>query len=134
MFIYFSNFARSLYSSYKNHSKVLHFIESYEGIIVYSFYLSIIMGDDNGSLDWERDIDDEYFTACMAYNILFDAKSQTIVIKGLFLYELSQDGEKYRIIDMFEHWHDRCYVDYCTFSVESIVYDSETRQWKHDRP
>ncbi len=61
MFIYFSNFARSLYSSYKNHSKVLHFIESYEGIIVYSFYLSIIMGDDNGSLDWERDIDDEYF-------------------------------------------------------------------------
>ena len=54
--------------------------------------------------------------------------------KESFLYELSQDGKKYKIIDLFEHWHDRCYVDYCTFSVESITYDSETRKWEHDRP
>lgn len=54
--------------------------------------------------------------------------------KGSFIYELSQDGRKYVITDVFEHWHDRCYVDYCTFSVESITYDSETRKWKHDRP
>lgn len=44
-------------------------------------------------------------------------------------YELSQDGNQYKIVDMFEHWHDRCYTHSPTFSLEVIIYDSETQNW-----
>ena len=64
----------------------------------------------------------------------YPSKLADINAMGCFSYELSQDGRKYMIIDMFEHWHDRCYINYCTFSAESITYDSEMRKWKHDRP
>ena len=55
-------------------------------------------------------------------------------VKDGFSYELSQDGQKYKILDMFTHPHDRCYVGYCTFLAESITYDSETGKWEHERP
>ena len=57
-----------------------------------------------------------------------------VIAEGCFIYELSPDSCQYRIESIFEHWHDRCYVDYCTYSVESITYDSGTHSWRHDRP
>lgn len=51
-----------------------------------------------------------------------------------WIYEQSNDGSKYTITDFFEHWHDRCYVGYTTYSAETLSYDSGTREWTHDRP